>query len=98
MYRYFAITVALLLLSAAVIHAQESEAKSKEFPKASFGLKGGINLSAGTQCLQIIQGHWNTTDKNIRNTKGKSKSNGGYSTPAIKVFWKLREILAWNSG
>jgi len=45
MYRYFAITVVLLLLSAAVIQAQESEAKSKEFPKASFGLKGGINLS-----------------------------------------------------
>lgn len=45
MHRYFTITLVLLLVNAAVIYAQESEAKSKEFPKALFGLKGGINLS-----------------------------------------------------
>jgi len=45
MYRYFVITLVLLLVNASVLHGQELEAKSKEFPRASFGLKGGINLS-----------------------------------------------------
>lgn len=45
MRRFLVISIALLFVSVFISSAQESAPESKEFPKAVFGIKGGVNIS-----------------------------------------------------
>jgi len=45
MHRFFTITFVLFLVNVFVCSAQDSISKSQEFPKVSFGIKGGLNIS-----------------------------------------------------
>ena len=48
--------------------------------------------------LSAFKGYRHSADKDIGNTEGQPKNNGGYRIETIQVFWKLSQILAWPSG